>query len=75
MQKSNFFKLFCFYIFANSNVIHFQRSQTWECELCGKLCDHLAKENEGGHRLGSAKPLTQEESELIQQIALKVCTM
>ncbi|XP_049863953.1 ubiquitin-conjugating enzyme E2 J1-like [Schistocerca gregaria] len=40
-----------------------RRSQQWECQNCGKICEHLSN--------STCLPPTKEESNLIKQIALK----
>lgn len=41
-----------------------KKSKSWECTVCGKISSNLSSQNKSS--------LTQEESSLIQQIALKV---
>lgn len=47
-----------------------RKSKNWECSICGKISEKLNSTE------GAASPkLTQEESSLIKQIALKVCVI
>lgn len=41
-----------------------KKSKNWQCEICGKIADNLSSKSKSN--------LTQEEENLIQQIALKV---
>lgn len=43
-----------------------KKSKNWECTICGKISDKLSTSNQ------TSPALTQEESSLISQIALKV---
>lgn len=43
-----------------------KKSQNWQCDICGKIADKLS------NTATSCTPLSSEESNLIQQIALKV---
>lgn len=44
-----------------------KKSKTWECSVCGMIADKLSTVTST-----NATPLTQEETSLISQIALKV---
>lgn len=43
-----------------------KKSKNWECTICGKISEMLSSSNQ------TSPELTQEESSLISQIALKV---
>lgn len=43
-----------------------KKSQNWECTICGKISEKLSSSHQ------TSPALTQEESSLISQIALKV---
>lgn len=43
------------------------KSKCWECDICGKISEKLSSQT------NSMPKLTQDETNLIQHIALKVC--
>ncbi|KAJ8954090.1 hypothetical protein NQ318_004395 [Aromia moschata] len=54
---------------AEERQVLAKKSQSWECSTCGKISGKLSPQN--GTKLGSGPELTQEESSLLKQIALK----
>lgn len=51
---------------AEERQILAKKSKSWECTTCGKISEKLSSQN------GTSPELTQEESSLLKQIALKV---
>lgn len=51
---------------AEERQVLAKKSKCWECDICGKISEKLSSQT------NSMPKLTQEETSLIQQIALKV---